>query len=63
MKGVICSKEYAGGMQHLQIGLNDSVVLNAVSQSAEMDIYPLGSKVFIGWDILHAPVVADEEAV
>ena len=63
MKGIICSKEYAGGMQHLQISLNDNVILNAVSQSAEMDIYPLGSEVFVGWDIQHAPVVADEEAV
>lgn len=60
LRGTIQSKEYVGGMQHTQIALNDSLVLNAVSQSAEMDSYAVGSEVYVGWSIAHAPVVLDE---
>jgi len=60
LRGVIISKEYAGGMQHTQIQMNDSIVLNAVSQSAEMDSYAIGSEVYVGWSVKHAPVVPDE---
>ena len=60
LRGTITSKEYAGGMQHTQIQLNDATVLNAVSQSAEMDSYPIGSEVYVGWSVKHAPVVPAE---
>ena len=60
LKGIITSKDYSGGMQHTQITLNDSITLNAVSQSAEMDSYAVGSEVYVGWSIKHAPVVPDE---
>lgn len=60
LKGVIQSKEYAGGMQHTQIALNDRLILSAVTQSAELDSYPVGSEVFVGWSRRHAPVVPDE---
>ena len=59
LKGVIHSKEYTGGMQHTQIQLNH-LLLNAVSQTAEMDEYPVGSEVYVGWSAAHSPVVPDE---
>ena len=62
LKGVIHSKEYSGGMQHTQIALNDQLILNAVTQSAELDQYSVGSEVFLGWSLKHAPVVPDKEA-
>ena len=61
LKGVIQSKEYAGGIQHTQIALSDHVVLSAAGQSAEMDSYPVGSEVYVGWSMRHAPLVPDEE--
>lgn len=60
LKGVIENKEYTGGMQHTQIRLNDSVVLNAVSQTAEMDEYSVGTEVYVGWSAAHSPIVPDE---
>ncbi len=67
LKGVIRSKEYAGGMQHTQIALTPSLTLNAVTQSAELDSYSIGSEVYVGWSKRHAPIVPDaptqEEAV
>ena len=65
LKGIIRSKEYVGGMQHTQIALGDALVLNAVTQSAELDSYPVGSEVYVGWNQRHAPLVPDhsEEAV
>lgn len=57
IKGMIHSKEYAGGMQHTQIALSNGTLLNAVSQSAEMDSYAVGSEVYVGWSAAHAPVV------
>ena len=65
LKGVIRSKEYVGGMQHTQIALSDELVLNAVTQSAELDSYPVGSEVYVGWNRRHAPLVPDapKEAV
>lgn len=59
LRGVIHSKEYVGGMQHTQIVLNDSLMLNAVSQSTELDSYPVGSEVYVGWSPAHAPIVPD----
>lgn len=59
LRGVIYSKEYVGGMQHTQIALNDTLILNAVTQSAEFDNYPVGGDVFVGWSLAHAPVVPD----
>lgn len=64
LKGIIQSKEYTGGMQHTRIALNNEVVLSAVTQSAELDTYPVGSEVYVGWSMRHAPLVPDiEEAV
>ena len=65
LKGIIRSKEYVGGMQHTQIALSDELVLNAVTQSAELDSYPVGSEVYVGWNRRHAPLVPDapKEAV
>ena len=62
LRGIIHSKEYTGGMQHTQIALNDRLLLNAVTQSAELDQYPVGSEVYIGWSLRHAPIVPDKEA-
>ena len=55
--GVIQSKEYVGGMQHVQIAVNDSLTLNAVNHAAELDAYPIGCKVYVGWPLNRAPVV------
>lgn len=65
LKGIIRSKEYVGGMQHTQIALNDALLLNAVTQSAELDSFPVGSEVYVGWNQRHAPLVpcASKEAV
>lgn len=64
LKGIIQSKEYTGGMQHTRIALNNEVILSAVTQSAELDTYPVGSEVYVGWSMRHAPLVPDiEEAV
>jgi len=63
LQGRIHSKEYVGGMQHTQIQLNDSIILNAVTQSTEMDTYPVGSSVYVGWSLCHTPIVPDEEAM
>ena len=60
LKGVIRSKEYSGGMQHTQIALSESLVLSAVTQSAELDTYEVGSSVYVGWSLRHAPVVPEE---
>lgn len=61
LEGRIHSKEYIGGMQHTQITLGDSITLNAVTQSAELDSYPIGSQVYVGWDARHAPIVPTGE--
>ena len=65
LKGIIRSKEYVGGMQHTQIALNDALLLNAVTQSAELDSFPVGSEVYVGWNQRHAPLVpcTSKEAV
>ncbi|MDD3411773.1 MAG: ABC transporter ATP-binding protein, partial [Eubacteriales bacterium] len=62
LSGVIVSKEYSGGMQHTRISLGDALSLKAVSQTDEMDTIPIGTRVFVGWDVRRAPLVADEEA-
>lgn len=59
LKGTIHSKEYAGGMQHTHIALTDTLTVNAVTQSAELDSYPVGSEVYVGWSMRHAPLVPD----
>ncbi len=63
VRGTICSKDYVGGMQHTQIALSEHISLNAVTQSAQMDSYPIGSEVYVGWNLLYAPVVPDKEAL
>jgi len=60
LKGVIVSKDYTGGMQHTQIRLSEKLTISAVGQSAEMDSYPVGSDVYVGWSIQHAPMVPDD---
>jgi len=62
LKGVIRSKEYSGGMQHTQIALNDSLLIRAVAQSDEADTHAVGSEVYVGWNLRHAPIVPEEEA-
>ncbi len=57
LTGTILSKEYAGGMQHTRIALSERLTLTAVSQAAELDRYPIGGQVCVGWDVRHAPVV------
>ena len=41
------------------------LLLNAVTQSAELDSFPVGSEVYVGWNQRHAPLVpcASKEAV
>lgn len=63
LNGIIQSKEYAGGMQHTHIALSDTLTISAISQSAELDNYPVGSAVFVGWSKRHAPIVPDEKSV
>ena len=58
LTGTIQSKEYVGGMQHVQISVNPALTLNAVNHAAELDAYPIGSKVYIGWPLNRAPVVS-----
>ena len=60
LKGTILSKTYTGGMQNTQIRLSDSLTVNAVSQSSEMDAFPVGSEVYVGWSRLHTPAVPEE---
>ncbi|NLO84026.1 MAG: ABC transporter ATP-binding protein [Clostridiales bacterium] len=62
LKGTIQSKEYSGGMQHTHISLSDTLTINAISQSAELDNYPVGSEVYVGWSQRHAPIVPDEQS-
>ncbi len=62
LMGTICSKEYTGGMQHTRLALSPTLTLTAVSQAAELDTYPVGSAVHVGWDVRHAPLVADAAA-
>ena len=61
LTGVINSKNYAGGMQHTIITLGDSLSLSAFSQTEALDSYPVGSQVHVGWDVYHAPLVAEDE--
>ena len=63
LPGVILSKEYAGGMQRTRIALSEQVAISAVSQAAELDTYPVGSEVCVGWDVLHAPLVVDDASL
>ena len=60
LKGTILNKSYTGGMQNTQIALSDGLTINAVSQSSEMDAFPVGSQVYVGWSSLHTPVVPEE---
>ncbi|MEA5014093.1 MAG: ABC transporter ATP-binding protein [Candidatus Limiplasma sp.] len=60
LQGRILSKEYAGGMQHTRIALSDKLTLSAVSQAAELDKYPIGETICVGWDVRHAPLVPDD---
>ncbi|MEG1676096.1 MAG: ABC transporter ATP-binding protein [Clostridia bacterium] len=59
LRGVIRSKEYSGGMQHTHITLSNEMTLNAITQTAELDSYAIGSEVFVGWSVRHAPLVPD----
>ncbi|MEG0741845.1 MAG: ABC transporter ATP-binding protein [Clostridia bacterium] len=63
LRGVIQSKEYAGGMQHTRIALSEQLTLNAVTQAAELDQYAVGSKVYVGWSMRHAPLVPDDPRI
>ncbi|MBO5501844.1 MAG: ABC transporter ATP-binding protein [Clostridia bacterium] len=60
LKGTILSKTYTGGMQNTQIALSDSLTINAVSQSSEMDTFPVGCEVYVGWNSQHTPAVPEE---
>ncbi len=60
LEGRILSKTYSGGMQHTQIGLNSGLSINAISQTSEMDAFPVGSPVYVGWSARHTPIVPDE---
>ena len=60
LKGTILSKTYTGGLQNTRIALSDTLSINAVSQSSEMDAFPVGSEVFVGWSSQHTPAVPDE---
>lgn len=62
LKGRIQQKEYVDGMQRTVIALGDELRLSTLSQSAEMDAYPIGAEVYIGWDARHAPLVKAGEA-
>ncbi|MDD3335251.1 MAG: ABC transporter ATP-binding protein [Eubacteriales bacterium] len=61
LQGIIREKTYSGGMQHTLIGLNDKLTLNAITQASELDSFPLGSMVYVGWSKQHAPLVPDSE--
>jgi len=63
LPGIILSKEYAGGMQHTRIALSDRLAVSAVSQAAELDAYPIGGTVCVGWDVRHAPLVKDDQPI
>ena len=60
LTGVIRSNEYVGGMQHTQIALGGSLVLRAVSQPAETDGRAVGTEVYVGWNLRHAPLLPEE---
>ncbi|MBE5802496.1 MAG: ABC transporter ATP-binding protein [Clostridiales bacterium] len=60
LRGTIISKAYSGGMQHTQIALSDGLTINAVNQSSEMDAFPVGSEVYVGWSQKHTPAVPDD---
>ena len=60
LTGRILSKEYAGGLQHTRIALSEELTLTAMSQAAELDAYPIGETVSVGWDIRHAPLVPND---
>ena len=60
LKGTILSKTYTGGMQNTQIALSETLAINAVSQSSEMDTFPVGSEVYVGWSSQHTPAVPEE---
>ncbi len=62
LTGRILSKSYSGGMQHTQIALNNSLILSAVSHSSELDSYPVGSQVYVGWSAAHTPAVPEAES-
>lgn len=57
LKGVIQQKYYSGGMQHTLISLSERVCVNAITQASEMDSYPVGCEVYVGWSQKHAPIV------
>ncbi len=61
LEGVLQSKEYAGGTQRTRIELAPGVTVGAISQTAELDAYPVGSKLYVWWDIRHAPLVPDDD--
>ncbi len=63
LKGRILSKDYIGGMQHTQIALNCDVLLDAVTQTEELDDFSAGSEVYVGWSQTHAPVVRCEKGL
>ena len=60
LEGRILSKTYSGGMQHTQIAISDELTVNAVSQTSEMDAFPVGSRVYVGWNARQTPIVPDE---
>ena len=62
LKGTILNKTYTGGLQNTRIGLTEELAINAVSQSSEMDAFPVGSEVYVGWSSLHTPVVPEDSA-
>jgi len=62
LQGTILSKTYSGGMQHTQIALSDTLTISAVSSSSEIDAFPVGSKVYVGWSAAHTPAVPDTES-
>ena len=57
LKGVITHKRYASGMQHTRIALSPTLEISAISQTAELDNYPVGSEVYVGWSLKHAPLL------
>lgn len=61
LKGSIQQKYYSGGMQHTLIALNDKVAVNAITQASELDSYPVGAQVYVGWSRQHAPLVPDDQ--
>ena len=60
LKGIIQQKTYTGGMQQTLISLSNSISITAINQNDEMDSFAIGSEVYVGWNIKHAPVVIYE---